>query len=111
MLCTYADARRDYADKWTSEYAMTNSIWEDTAVIGVTPAIYNDTISVSKSSPIMDDDCKAALSQAFINIGDTEEGKAVISIYSHQGYQPAQASDYDSERAAQKMIQELNSAA
>ena len=68
--CTYADARRDYADKWTSEYAMTNSIWEDTAVIGVTPAIYNDTISVSKSSPIMDDDFKAALSQAFINIGD-----------------------------------------
>ena len=111
VLCTYADARRDYADKWTSEYAMTNSIWEDTAVIGVTPAIYNDTISVSKSSPIMDDDFKAALSQAFINIGDTEEGKAVISIYSHQGYQPAQASDYDSERAAQKMIQELNSAA
>ena len=111
VLCTYADARRDYADKWTSEYAMTNSIWEDTAVIGVTPAIYNDTISVSKSSPIMDDDFKAALSQAFINIGDTEEGKAVISIYSHQGYQPAQASDYDSERAAQKMIQELNIAA
>ena len=111
VLVTYADARRDYADKWTSEYAMTNSIWEDTAVIGVTPAIYNDTISVSKSSPIMDDDFKAALSQAFINIGDTEEGKAVISIYSHQGYQPAQASDYDSERAAQKMIQELNSAA
>ena len=111
VLCTYADARRDYADKWTSEYAMTNSIWEDTAVIGVTPAIYNDTISVSKSSPIMDDDFKAALSQAFINIGNTEEGKAVISIYSHQGYQPAQASDYDSERAAQKMIQELNSAA
>lgn len=64
VLCTYADARRDYADKWTSEYAMTNSIWEDTAVIGVTPAIYNDTISVSKSSPIMDDDFKAALSQA-----------------------------------------------
>ena len=75
MLCTYADARRDYADKWTSEYAMTNSIWEDTAVIGVTPAIYNDTISVSKSSPIMDDDFKAALSQAFINIGDTEEAR------------------------------------
>lgn len=26
----------------------------------------------------MDDDFKAALSQAFINIGDTEKGKAVI---------------------------------
>ncbi len=108
VLCTYGDARRDYEENWTSEYAMTNSIWEDTAVIGVTPAIYNDTISVSKTSPIMDDDFKAALSEAFINIGNTDEGKEVIAIYSHNGYQPAQSSDYDSEREAQKMIQELN---
>ena len=110
VLCTYADARRDYEDEWTGEYAMTNSIWDDTAVIGVTPAIYNDTISVSKTSPIMDDAFKAALSEAFINIGNTEEGKAVIAIYSHNGYLPAQSSDYDSERAAQEMIQSLNSA-
>ena len=82
VLCTYADARRDYADKWTSEYAMTNSIWEDTAVIGVTPAIYNDTISVSKSSPIMDDDFKAALSQAFINIGDTDVTGQILDLKS-----------------------------
>ena len=110
VLCTYADARRDYEDEWTGEYAMTNTIWDDTAVIGVTPAIYNDTISVSKTSPVMDDDFKAALSEAFINIGNTEEGKEVIAIYSHNGYQPAKAEDYDSERAAQKMIQEMNSA-
>ena len=110
VLCTYADARRDYEEKWNSEYAMENSIWDDTAVIGVTPAIYNDTISVSKTSEIMDDDFKAALAQAFINIGNTDAGKEVIAIYSHQGYQEAQASDYDSEREAQKMIQELNSA-
>ena len=69
VLCTYADARRDYEDEWTGEYAMTNSIWEDTAVVGVTPAIYNDTISVSKTSPIMDDAFRQALGQAFINIG------------------------------------------
>ena len=110
VLCTYADARRDYEDEWTGEYGMTNSIWDDTAVIGVTPAIYNDTISVSKTSPIMDDAFKAALSEAFINIGNTEEGKEVIAIYSHNGYLPAQSSDYDSERAAQEMIQSLNSA-
>ena len=110
ILCTYADARRDYEDEWTGEYGMTNSIWDDTAVVGVTPAIYNDTISVSKTSPIMDDDFKAALSEAFINIGNTEEGKEVIAIYSHNGYLPAQSSDYDSERAAQEMIQSLNSA-
>lgn len=110
ILCTYADARRDYEDKWTSEYAMTNGIWDDTAVVGVTPFIYNDTISVSKTSPIMDDGFKKALSDAFVNIGNTDEGKEVIAIYSHKGYQPAKSSDYDSERAAQKMIQELNSA-
>ena len=111
ILCTYADARRDYEDEWTGEYGMTNSIWDDTAVVGVTPAIYNDTISVSKTSPIMTDDFKEALTQAFINIGNTEEGKEVIAIYSHNGYLPAQSSDYDSERAAQEMIQSLNSAA
>lgn len=110
ILCTYADARRDYEDEWTTEYGMTNSIWDDTAVVGVTPAIYNDTISVSKTSPIMDDDFKQALGQAFINIGNTEEGKEVIAIYSHNGYQWAKSENYDSERAAQEMIQSLNSA-
>ena len=110
ILCTYADARRDYEDEWTTEYGMTNSNWDDTAVVGVTPAIYNDTISVSKTSPIMDDDFKQALGQAFINIGNTEEGKEVIAIYSHNGYQWAKSEDYDSERAAQEMIQSLNSA-
>ena len=110
ILCTYADARRDYEDEWTTEYGMTNTIWDDTAVVGVTPAIYNDTISVSKTSPIMDDDFKQALGQAFINIGNTEEGKEVIAIYSHNGYQKAQSSDYDNERAAQKLIQELTAA-
>lgn len=109
IVCTYADARRDYEDEWTTEYGMTNSIWDDTAVVGVTPAIYNDTISVSKTSPIMDDALKSALSEAFINIGNTEEGKEVIAIYSHNGYLPAESSDYDSERAAQEMIQSLNS--
>ena len=110
IVVGYADLRRDYADKWQSEYSRTASIWDETNVIGVTPAIYNDTVSVSKTSPIMDDDFKAALSEAFINIGNTEEGKEVIAIYSHNGYLPAKSSDYDSERAAQEMIQSLNSA-
>ena len=107
-LMTYADARRDYAEKWTSEYARTASIWEETNVIGVTPGIYNDTIAVSKTSPIMDDALKATLLEAFINIAGTEEGKAVIAIYSHNGYQKAVSSDYDNERAAQELIQSLS---
>ena len=90
------------------EYQVT--ILEETGVIGVTAPIYNDTISVSKNSEIMDADLIAALQQAFINIGNTDEGKQVIAIYSHNGYQKAQSSDYDNERAAQKLIQELTAA-
>ncbi len=110
VLVTYADARRDYAERWNSEFGREGSIWEETGVIGVTAPIYNDTISVSKNSPIMDADLIAALQQAFINIGNTDAGKQVIAIYSHNGYQIAQASDYDNERAAQKLIQELSAA-
>ena len=54
--------------------------------------------------------CIRDRSEAFINIGNTEEGKEVIAIYSHNGYLPAKSSDYDAERAAQEMIQSLNSA-
>ena len=57
---------------------------------------------------LKDDAFKTAIQNAFINIGKTEDGKKVIAIYSHMGYEPAQSSDYDNERAAQKMIQELN---
>lgn len=108
VLLTYADARRDYVTQWTTEYARTESIWAETNVIGVTPAIYNDTVSVSKSSAIMDEDLKAALQNAFINIANTPEGKEVIAIYSHNGYQKAASADYDNERAAQKLIMELS---
>lgn len=107
VLVTYADARRDYAERWNTEFNREGSIWEETGVIGVTAPIYNDTVSVSKSAPNMDADMIAALQEAFINIGNTPEGKEVIAIYSHNGYQKAQSSDYDNERAAQQLIQEL----
>lgn len=107
IITIYADARRDYEDKWTSDYGRSASIWDETNVIGVTDPIYNDTISVSKNSKIMDDDLKAALQQAFINIAETEEGKEVIAIYTHEGYQTAETSDYDSEREAQELLKEL----
>ena len=108
VLVTYADARRDYAERWNTEFGRTASIWEETNVIGVTAPIYNDTVSVSKTAPNMDAGLIAALQDAFINIGNTPEGKEVIAIYSHNGYQVAQSSDYDNERAAQKLIQELS---
>lgn len=109
VLVAYADARRDYEENWTTEFGRTESIWAETNVIGVTDPIYNDTVSVSKTSEIMDDNLKTAIQNAFINIGNTDAGKEIISIYSHQGYQPAQSADYDKERAAQELIKELSS--
>ncbi len=108
VLVTYADARRDFEGAWTSDFGRTSTIWEETDVIGVMPAIYNDTISVSKHSKIMDEKLKKALQQAFINIANSDEGKGVISIYSHEGYKIANDSDYDNERKAQQLVQNMN---
>ena len=121
IIVCYADGRNDYEESWmlasdqqdsTGKQGMgrSESIWNELNVIGVTDPIYNDTVCVSKTSPIMDDGLKSAIQTALINIGNTEEGKAVISIYSHNGYEPAQSSDYDKEREAQKLIQELSAA-
>lgn len=107
IIVTYADARRDNEDKWTGEFGREASIWDETDVIGVTPGIYNDTVSVSKHSAIMDAALKTALQDAFIRIAQTEEGKQVISIYNHEGYQRAVPSDYDHEREAQQFLRSL----
>ncbi|MCM3783735.1 PhnD/SsuA/transferrin family substrate-binding protein [Neobacillus mesonae] len=107
VLVAFADARRDYAEQWTNEFNRSNSIWDETNVIGVTQGIYNDTISVSKNSDLMTDDLKAALQKSFIEIAKTDEGKGVIAVYSHEGYQEAQASDYDGEREAQELIRSM----
>lgn len=109
VLCVYADGRRDYESKWQSDYGRSASIWEETNVIGVTQAIHNDTVSCSKSSPTMTDDFKRAFSTVMIDIGNTDEGKQVIAIYSHKGYVEAKDSDYDGEREAQELIKQLKS--
>ncbi|MBC5637986.1 PhnD/SsuA/transferrin family substrate-binding protein [Ornithinibacillus sp. BX22] len=108
VMVTYADARRDNADAWEADFEREASIWDETNVIGVTPGIYNDTISVSKNSEFMDEDFKKAIQTAFINIAETDAGKEVISIYNHEGYQEATSSDYDNERKAQEIVQSLN---
>ncbi|MFI3168864.1 MAG: PhnD/SsuA/transferrin family substrate-binding protein [Faecalibacterium sp.] len=108
VIAIYADARRDFEAAWNDEYAREASIWAETNVIGVTPGIYNDTVSVSKNSAIMDEAFIAALQTAFINIGNTEEGKEVIAVYSHNGYQVATSADYDNERKAQEIILSMN---
>ncbi|MGF3076222.1 phosphate/phosphite/phosphonate ABC transporter substrate-binding protein [Facklamia sp. P12934] len=106
VVVGFADLRRDNVDAWMEDMGREASIWEETNVIGVTPNVYNDTVSVSKTSEIMTDELKTALQNAFINIAETEEGKEVIAIYSHEGYKPAKAEDYETEREAQKILRE-----
>lgn len=113
----YADFRRDYADEWISTdeggYGRTSTIWEETDVVFVTEGIYNDTITVSKKT--VDDDLQAAIEQAFINlVSDTtplakpsgifQEVRDIFAVYSHEGYQRANDSDYDGARDANDLI-------
>ncbi len=104
VIVCYADGRQDYESKWMSEWGRPNTIWEDMDVIGVTDFIMNDTISASKASDKMTPEFIGALQNAFIEIAKTGEGKKVISIYNHEGYQVADDSDYDAARAVQKLF-------
>ena len=106
-MVTYADARLDYADKWTTEFGRTESIWDETNVIGVTAPIYNDTISVTKNSDMMTPELVEALQNAFINIAKTPEGQEVISIYSHKGYEIGDSKNYEDEKKAQELIKSM----
>nr|WP_317330950.1 PhnD/SsuA/transferrin family substrate-binding protein [uncultured Romboutsia sp.] len=107
VMVTYADARLDYADKWTTEFGRTKSIWEETNVIGVTTPIYNDTISVTKNSDMMTPELVKALQNAFINIAKTPEGQEIISIYSHKGYEIGDSKNYEDEKKAQELIKSM----
>lgn len=107
VMVTYADARLEYADKWTTEMGRTASIWEETNVIGVTAPIYNDTISVTKNSDMMTPELVKALQNAFINIANTPEGQEVISIYSHKGYEIGDSKNYEDEKKAQEIIKSM----
>ena len=107
-LVTYADARMDYAEQWQGEFGGANDIFDDVQVIGVTDKIMNDTISVSKTSEKMTPEFIEALQNAFINIGKTDEGKEVIAIYTHKGYEKSDPAAYDAEREAQKLARDAN---
>ncbi len=113
----YADGRRDYEAAWllpTTEADATgkagmgreDSIWNEMNVIGVTAGIYNDTVSITKANPaVYNPEFIAAIQTALINLINTEEGKAIFSVYSHSGYAIAQDSDYDAARKALSAVQ------
>ena len=75
-------------------------------VIGVTPGIYNDTVSITKANAdVYNPEFIAAMQQALINVINTPEGQEIFSVYSHTGYAVATDADYDGARAALKVAQ------
>ncbi len=117
IIVCYADGRNDYEASWmlpvdqkdeTGKQGMgrSESIWNELNVIGVTEGIYNDTVAISKASQYYTPEIVAALQDCFINIINTEEGKAIFDVYSHTSYAKAVDSDYDGARAALKAVSE-----
>ena len=97
----YADFRRDYEGQWTEDWGM-NDIWTETALVGVTEGIMNDTISVSNE--LVDDELKTALQKVFIELAKTDEGKEAIAIYSHDGYIEVTDADYEPARKSLELV-------
>lgn len=117
VIVCYADGRRDYEAAWklptdqkddTGKAGMgrSDSIWNELNVIGVTAPIYNDTVSITKANPaVYNPEFIKAMQTALINIIGTEEGKAIFSVYSHNGYALATDTDYDGARKALESVQ------
>ena len=84
--------------------ANTSFFTDETDVVGVTGNIMNDTISVSRIN--LDQGIIDAIQQAFINIAKTDEGLAVMAVYSHTNYVVALDSDYDSARDLREFMGE-----
>ena len=115
IIVCYADGRNDYEASWTlpidkqdetgkQGMGRSESIWNELNVIGVTDGIYNDTVAISKESQYYTPELIEALQNCFINVINTEEGKAIFDVYSHTGYAVAQDSDYDGARAALDLV-------
>lgn len=80
-------------------------VFEKTKVIYTTEKIPNDTISVR---PDMSDEWKEKIANAFINIGEDEEGKKIIKdIYSHVGYKKSEDANFDIVREYSEKVQEI----
>ncbi len=98
----YADARMDNQKSWASD----ENIFDATTVIGVTPSIYNDTISVSQNSEYYSADFLAAVQQSFISIASTEKGLETVKPYNHTGYVIGDPANYEDERVLQTQLKE-----
>ncbi len=107
----YADVRKDTASTTAFEAAYPElaaegkTVWDIIKVIAVSEYIMNDTVSVTKNNPdVMTEDLIKALQEVFIELGNTDEGRAAVKPYSHMGYQVGKDSDYDSTRRANALF-------
>lgn len=108
----YADVRKDAASTTAFEAAYPElaaqgkTVWDIVKVIAVSDYIMNDTVSVAKQSvdTKMTPELVNALQEVFIEMGNTDEGRAAVKPYSHMGYQVGSDSDYDSSRQANALF-------
>ena len=99
IAVAYAHIRINSEARWQTKLGGTAPIWEQTGIIGITDPIFNDTVSVSRKSPLMKSEkVREALADALIGIGKTKEGLAALKIIGHKGYARVKASDYEPER-------------
>ena len=54
--------------------------------------------------PEVTDNFKKAVQESFVEIGQTEAGKAAVKVYSHEGYKVVTDSDYDGARKAADVV-------
>lgn len=108
IMVSYGHIRIKNAPIWETELGGTAPMADQTGIIGVTDGIYNDMIAYSKNSELMQDEAfRTALGEAFIELGETDEGKEIISVFSQVGYEWGEDADYDGERAAQELLRSL----
>ncbi|WZY00696.1 phosphate/phosphite/phosphonate ABC transporter substrate-binding protein [Bacillus sp. FSL W7-1360] len=94
---TFQDARNLLKDDYPT-------VFEETRVIATTKNIPNDTISVRSD---MSEKWKDKIAEAFIAIGQDEEGKKIIdAVYTHQGYTRSKDANFNIVREYAERIQQ-----
>lgn len=108
----YADVRKDAASTESLQalqaegyYTEYETIFDLVKVIGVSEMIMNDTISYGSDEKLTPE-FLTAIQEAFLEIIETEEGKACVKPYSHTGYVTGTDEQYDGVRAVNALFAE-----
>ena len=95
----FEGARNVFASKFSD-----NDLMKDLKVLYLTEGdIPNDAIAVQ---PDMDKELKAKIKKVFLGMKDDKEGKEAMALWSHQGYEKAADSAYDTIREYTKKAAE-----